>query len=121
MEGFETTAGEQRVLTALDTAWQKFGKFASEAMIELQFADTDVAEAREILTYDVILFLPKIRGFLNKHKSAMDAQDVKYFQHLCPPKFAFLRDVEVPPKIAEKGFLFARVFESLLNDLARTQ
>jgi len=121
MEGSQTAASEHKVLTALDTAWQKFGAFANEAMVELKFADVQVTEAREILSHDVILFLPKIRSFINKHAEALHSKDVAYFQNLCPPSLAELRTMEIPERISDKAFLFARVFESLLNDLARAQ
>lgn len=113
---------ETKVLTALDTAWSKLGIWAKAAMEELGLTEEETLVARELLSHDVILFLPHIRGFLNKHKAGLESRDLPYLEGLLPPSLSHLKPLSrVSEKTLDKAFLFARVFESLLDDLAQVQ
>lgn len=103
----------EKVLVALDTAWKKFGAFALEEMASLppiKNADKFVA----LLKKDVLIFIPTIRAFLNKHAAALEKKDITYFRHQAGEEY---ENVEVKAETTEKAFLFARVFASLLRDL----
>jgi hypothetical protein len=109
-------SGGATVLEALDLAWSKFGAWARKTADEAGIT----GEAREnlefVLARDILVLIPKIEQFLENHKEALAAGDVKHFQALAPVEF---QAREIPPAVAEKAFLFAKVFTSLLNDLQK--
>jgi len=101
-----------KVYQALDVAWQKFGVFARESMKALNLPESTREEAEVKLSIDVLAIIEQITEAIKKHYVALQNKDVLYFRLQAGPEY---EDLEIPPEMSDKFFLFARVFQSLLD------
>lgn len=104
------------VLQALDEAWRKFGPFVLEQLTAANVDEASREKIRGYLERDVLIFVSMLQDFMLKHGAAITAKDEAYFRAFLPPEF---RDVKIQPAALEKLFLFGRVFQSLINDIAK--
>lgn len=102
------------VMTALDETVAKLKKWAPEALKEMGGKADEITELRGAMDHDTLMYIPYIKAILKDHAKRIERKDVAFFRTLFPVRY----QVYAPtPEIAEKGFLYLRVFESLLKDL----
>lgn len=105
----------EKALHMLDEAIEKFRKFVLDVVLPHFGASPEkIYEVRTIMNIDSLLFVPPLRDFLCNYAPQLEARNVDFFRALFPVEF---RNVEIPVSFQEKGFLFARVFQSILNDI----
>jgi len=113
MEGSETSAKD--VISAFDETWTKLRAFVKTQQEELKLPEEALLAVNTIMERDVLIFVPIMQDFFEKHKEALARRDEAYFRALAPKEW---QDVKISDETRDKAFLYMLVFQSLLRDLS---
>ena len=114
-EDFKNPEEAEKAMEMLEQAANKFREFVlKEVLPHFKATPEKIFEVRTLLSTSSLLWLPPMRDFLTNYGPHLEARDVDFFRALFPVEF---RNCDIPVSIQDKGFLFARVFQSILNDI----
>jgi hypothetical protein len=102
------------VMTALDETVRKLKLWAPEALKQMGGKKDEVMELQKAMNHDTLMYIPYIKAILKDHAKRIELKDVAFFRSLMPVNYQVYAPTQ---EIVEKGFLYLRVFESLLKDL----
>lgn len=104
-----------KALQTLDIAIDKLRTWVLTVVLpHFKASEEEIYRIRTLMNIDSLLFVPPLRDFLVSYKQQLETKDINFFRALFPPEY---KNAEIPVSLQEKGFLFAQVFESILNDI----